>query len=543
MKLASLQKTNPAYAPERWGQIRDLYEGGWSIIDDAKRYLPQLANENAERYEERVKQASYLPYLGMIADQFAAGLFKRDLTVSPMGENGEPAPEQKLDPYWADFGANVDLRGNAFSMLARKATLDALLFRRALVSVDLPALDVVPSTRAEEDAMGAARAYAFSTEPEELIDWQHESRATRVVTFGPKEENRVEWTIGRFRWCITRRCVVERASPEEDRVETHEYTVWRMAEGVATFERYRVETGDKAPKPEDDINPYASGQTAFTSIPLLELEIPAGLWLGNKLGPLALEHFRRRSALNSAETRTLIPTPVAFLGAEIGPVGGEMPSTVQQNPSRAVGISERMASQGYLVLGKDDKLEYPTIDTAGLELADSRLDRLVDEMFRVSHMMAASVSSTSTATGRSGASKAEDRNATNTILSALAFIVKDFSVCIYDFVTVARAEKIRWVATGLDSFVEADRAQLLAEAGAVSMLAIPSKTFRVEYTRRLAEGLAGDLSPEQSSKIAKEIEAGISDEDVALQPPVDPLELVKAKSAVQDSSGDDEEDV
>lgn len=518
MKFGLLSHTHPEYTPGRWEQIRDLYEGGFSILEKATKYLPKLVGESIERYIERCAQASYLPYLSMIAEAYVAGLFKRDLAVTPMGEDGEPAPDEKVEPFWADFGADADLRGNAFSVVMRQVVLDALLFRKAYISVDMPVLSAAPVTRAEEDAMGAARAYAFSTMPEEIVDWQHESHVTRRVRVGSVD---VTWTIGHFRWCITRRSVADRESPDVARAgEVHVFTVWRMLDGVAVYERFRVEKDDgKWPSPETDIPPFESGTTNFRSVPILELELPHGLWLGNKLGPLALEHFRRRSSLNAAENRTLVPTPVVFLGAEVPGVSEPLPSAVQQNPGRGMNIQERMAAQGYLCLGADDKLEYPAPATDGMVLAKDRLAELVDEMFRVAHMMAASVSSTSTATGRSGASKAEDRNATNTILSALAFVVKDYAVRVYDFVAEARAEVVRWVATGCDSFVELDRAQLLEEAGVVGMLDIPSRTFRVEYTKRLATGLAGDLNPEQAAKIAEELEEGITEEDVVVRAP------------------------
>jgi hypothetical protein len=535
VKLEQLQQTHPDYAPARWEQIRDLYEGGWSILDDAAKYLPRMVGEREERYQERVKQASYIPYLGMIADAYVAGLFKHDLAVTPQCEDGKAAPDVKVDDFWRDFGSDVDLRGNAFSMLMRDVALNALLYRKALVSVDLPRLDLLPATRAEEDAMGAARAYAFTTCREELVDWQHETRVTRTAEFG--QDKKVSWTIGLFRWAVTRRHVVERKTPDQARTRHDEYTVWEMVDGRASFARYRV-TEEDAKDKEKDLQPYEKGTTEFTRIPILELEIPPGLWLGNKLGPLALEHFRRRTNLNAAEMRTLVPTPVVYLGSEIPGVSEALPSAVQQDPNRGRNISERMAGQGYLALGEKDRLEFPMPATEGMTLSKERLAELVDEMFRVSHMMAASVSSTSTAAGRSGASKAEDRNSTNVVLSALSFIVRDFAVCIYDFVTLVRKEDTRWVATGCDSFAEVDRATLLEEAGVVGMIAIPSRTFRVEYTKRIAFGLVDDLSPEQQQQIGKEIEDGIKEEDVELAPKVDPL----AKGEVPEDEEDDDED-
>ena len=255
-----------------------------------------------------------------------------------------------------------------------------------------------------------------------------------------------------------------------------------------------------------------AGKTTFREIPILELAVPPGLWVGNKIGVLAREHFQRRSALNAAENKSLFAIPWVKLGPEVTAPGSAMPSEVQQNPSRGRDPRGEFNRRGYVVLGKDDDIGFAEPLGSAYELVDKQLDKLVDEMFRVVHQMASSISATKQALARAAASKAEDRRATEIVLAAYGALVRDFAKRIYDCLSAARGEKVVWTAHGLDKFELEDRDGILKEALSLDAIAIPSATFRKTYKTKIALALVGNVPPETQDVIREEIERGVEQE-------------------------------
>ena len=164
--------------------------------------------------------------------------------------------------------------------------------------------------------------------------------------------------------------------------------------------------------------------------------------------------------------------------------------------------------KGYVVLGKDDDIGFAEPGGAAYELVDKQLEKLVDEMFRVVHQMASSVSATKQALARAAASKAEDRRATEIVLAAYGALVRDFAKRIYDCLSAARGEDVVWTVHGLDKFELEDRDGIVKEALSLDAIAIPSPTFRKTYKTKIALALVGNVPPETQDVIREEIERG-----------------------------------
>lgn len=512
MKYGTLCQTNPEYRIDLWRKLDDLYAGGFQILEHAERYIPRQVNEREDLYKERLEHAEYINYLGMVVDSFAANLFAQEPVVAPAGE-------EQLEPFWADFGKNANLKGDDASRVMREVFTTSLLKRRAFIACDFPATDTVPNTRADEDALGTTRGYAFELFPEELVDWGYADVVRRVVALkGGARGSQVEYSFGLFSWAILRRKICRRESPEDTRdTFLEEFRVWRLTpEGFAAWELYRTEPrkpNDPEPPPETDLSPVAMGVTTFRQIPIVELCLPHGLWLGNKLGPLALALFRRRSALMASENQSLFPVAVVKLGPEVGAVGGALPPDIQQNPGRGREAISKGQQLGAVELGYQDDFKFVEPQGTAHVLVDKQLSNSVDEFFRVAHMMASSISSTSQALGRSGTSKEQDYRALSIVLEACGAIVKDAMIRVYDMIAEARGEDIDWKCIGLDKFDTIDRAIILEEAKTIAVVNIPSRTFRAHWQTKVALSILGNTSPEMQATIEKEIEAGVTAEE------------------------------
>jgi hypothetical protein len=513
MKYADLTQKRPpclphcrGYTPAIWRELDDLYAGGYQIHEKAAEYLPRAAGESEERYRERLRATAYVNFIGPIVDYYAGALFSDPVTVGPVGAGGQEGEPPTFDPaIYEGFARNADLRGTTFALLLKDLFTTALIHGKALLGADFPPRpdDLAVPTLAHEERLGLGRPYVFPIAPDELLDWEYDE----VVRLDPDHE--VELEVGRFLWAIRRKCYTPRTSPEQRRPKRpiEEFRVWRrLADSRVAWELYRTGGGDEAPGPEDEVPLVAQGVTSFRDIPLLELRLPANLWLGNLLAHLCLEHWRRRSALIGGQQRSLFELPVVRLGPEIGAVDGPLPAERAQNPARGDDPRRQFEQKGYIVLGHQDSLQFVGPSGAVYGIIDKQLDKLENTIFQIANRMAASLAS-SAALARSGVSKALDLEATMVTLRAYGVLVRDVAARAYELVSDARGERVDWVAHGLDRFEAYDRATTLQEALQSANLPVASGTFKTEYQTRLAFALLPGLPPAVQEKIRGEIAA------------------------------------
>ena len=493
-----LTQTNPEYDAKLIRELEDLYKGGYAVMRRADYYLPQLVGEGEARHKERCALATYQPYFGQIVDQFVADVFEKQFSVTPQADAQNPATpgEDTTDDFYTEFAKNCDRKGLPFEHLMQHALRTALVHRRAVVVIDAPSADSELANRAEEEAAGLD-VYAYECPVEQLIDWE-------------------QGEDGNLEFAIIRVCECRRSGPLGKRGRiTEKFTVWTDDGGVVRWDRYEISyEPDQPPKSEDMCQRVAGGVAAgFDTIPVCIFRLPEGLWVGNKIGPQSLEHFRRRSSLIGSENRSLCAIPYVGLGSELGAPGGVLPSGAQQDETRGRDPVGHFRRQGYLVLGADDKVGFAEPSGACYALVHDQLKELRDDMFAVNHQMAASVRPTTTALGRSGLSKQQDQDATTRVLSALGQHVSEFGTKVYDRVSAARDDDIKWAGHGLDDYHSYDRESVLEEATSLDLVQIPSPTFRKKHKFEVAKRLLPSATPQELDVIRDEIEQGVESEE------------------------------
>lgn len=491
-----IRQRHPDCDDKLYEQLEDLYEGGWVIQAKAKKYLDKLQFEHAKRHEARCKTASYQPYFGQIVDQFVADLFTQPLSIHPPGDADNPnTPGDYPDKdYYTALAKDLDGDGNELAAVAADVLTTALKHRRAYIMVDAPDVDDDFANKAEEDAAGASRLYAYEVKPKHVIDWKADKH-------------------GSFEWAMLWYKEQERNSPTGKRDEiTETFTLWTLDENAskARWARYKITyTPDKQPRDETLVVLDDEKVSSFDRIPLLCLKLPKGLWVGNKIGTQALEHWRRRSQLIGAQAVSCVAIPVAKLAGEMPAVGESLPSEVAQNPNRGRDPVAQFEKTGFVALGDKDSLDFAEPNGHAYEIIDKQLDGLREAMYAVNHQMAASVRGTNTALGRSGLSKQKDHESTAKVLGALGRYVRRLFVRLYDTIGKARNEPVEWVAHGLDSYEADDREQVLEESIQIQQVAITSSTFRKEHMKRVAAKLVPNLPPATMAQIADEIDEGV----------------------------------
>ena len=500
MKYGVLNQCSPDYAGGTWQELDDLYSGGYVMARNAKAYLPQLPGESADRYGARLTAAGYVSYLGQIVDYFTSTLFSQDLAVTEAADAdnpGTPGGQSDTDFYSA-FSNNADLQGGAFAQVEKLVFRTALLKKKGILACDFPSIAEGANlvSLADEDQIGTRRAYCFELPIEQLIDWEYDK-------------------FGQFQYCVLKRVTNRREAPEDVRgsAVTEEFKVWRCTANAATWETYRVSRkADEQIADDRDLSIVDKGTTSFQAIPLVEFVVPDGLWIGNKIGTLAKEHFQRRTALVAAEYKSLVAIPYIKRGPEISAVGEAMPSETQQSPYRGANPVGQMNAKGWVEIGSGDELGFAEPAGTCYELIGTELKELKTEMFRVVHQMAASVDQTSGMQNRSGQSKKEDRSAESRVLGALGQLVRDHSKRVFATISVARGESVIWTPRGLDRYETDDRTALLAESVQVDLVAIPSTTFKKEYKTQLALRLVANAPAATQDTIRQEIIDGVQAE-------------------------------
>ncbi|HTF90116.1 MAG TPA: hypothetical protein VK843_17000 [Planctomycetota bacterium] len=498
---AQLTQMHPELDLDLWRRLELLYVGGYEMQKRAREFVPAVPGESTERYNWRLKHSSYISYVGQVVGYLAGALFQAGLQVVPAADAGNPGTPGGVPShdFYAEFAADCDLQGTAFADFLRTVTIDALLHRRAVVVLDMPPAPDV-SNRADEERLGGGRAYVAQLPLGNLLDWEQ------------GDDGNLAWCIVKTRVCKRRDVLSSRGTYRE------RYTLWQLNDGRAV---YRVfETRDisdqkpmRAEEPVECVTPATA--TTFKTLPVKQLVLPEALWIGNKAGPLAEEHFRKRSDLAGAMSRSLLEVPYVKRGPEIPAVHGAISET-QSDPHRGADPVGQALDKGWVELGSEDEIGFAGPSGRAFEIAARQCHELRDEIFRSVHAMALSLANTSASVGRSGDSKREDRSATEIVLDALGDDVRRFARELYTCISRARNERIVWVAHGLDKFSNENAAELVEEAPLVMATNIASPTFRREYAKKFAFTVLPKLSAETKQQIGREIDEGTIPEDYML---------------------------
>lgn len=443
-----IQLEHPEYREKRsvWKKYSDLYAGGEQLLRCSAEYLLQRNKEPYQVYQERLQRVFYENYVGSIVDWYAATLFRREPLLSFEG------PNEGGRRFFGELIEDCDLRGTNLTDFLRRRFIDSLVYGASYVLVDFPKVRTHLGTRAEEDSLGASRAYLVGYAAPDLTNWSFDDN-------------------GRFEWVVVK-------------TEHRWKTTWTYydREQYRTFEQ-RKEAGKTNPVELVDAGPH--GLSKQRRVPLFRLEIPEGLWLLNKAGSLQLEHFNKSNALSWALTMGLFATPVVYSDRPWNQIVGE---------------------SYYIQLGPDDKFGWAEPEGRVYEIAAQNLVRLQEEIYRVCYLMHMG-GPMSAAMGQSGLSKARDYLITQEVLRSYGDSVKDLARRVLLAVEEAREDGLRVEVSGLDEFDIGDFGAELADAERLLGLGVGSRTLKKQIFKKLALKYLCDVRQDIKDEIVAEIDS------------------------------------
>jgi len=456
--MIEIDREHPDYKNQKttWRMYRDLYVGGHQFKQRAGEYLTKRQKEPYDVYGERLLRVFYENYIGSIVDWYAATLFRREPTLQ---FNAGMEPSQK---FFAELADDCDCRGTTLSNFFRRCFTEALVCGKSLILIDFPKVAERPVNRAEEDALGASRAYLIRYSAEDLINWSLDER-------------------GEYEWIVLRQ-TVER-QPDVNSATVSRETYWYYFDKCQYRTYHRVEVANEPAT----IDLIAEGPHALVGqqrVPLFTMQVSDGLWLMNKAAHLQLEHFNKSNALGWAITMGLFAMPVIYSDREWNQIVGE---------------------SYYIQLGPQDRFGWTEPQGNVYQIAATNLESLKEEIYRVCYLSQASGEMVG-GHAQSAASKQLDFAITTDVLRAYGETVKDTIRRVLSAVSEAREDGLQISVTGLDELNIGDFGSELQDAASLFGLGINSPTLKRQVFQKLAFKYLNDVRQETKDQIAREID-------------------------------------
>ncbi len=468
LPLSALNAEHAHYTlcQESWQTYEDFYAGGEQLRRNAQKYLTKRQKEPVEVYAERLRRVFYENYLGAILDWYAATLFG----TAPQVDIEE---KRSLDRTFYDaFLADCDRNGTTFADFLKAVYLSALIRKTAWVLIDFPNLNAPAANQAEEDRLGKSRAYLVSYNAPDILDWGEDA-------------------AGNLEYVKVKTCNCYRPDPFTAGQRLRDTWTIYTRENFARYERDReLQVAKEASSEKDTQVALAEyGRHALSSlkrVPFIRLTLGQGLWLADRCGTVAREHFEKSNALSWALHMGLFAMPVVYSEREWHQIMGE---------------------SYYIQLGPEDRFGWTEPEGKVYQLAADNLDRLKDEIYRLCYLMSQAGGREAKNIGQSGVSKAFDYQVVHEILEAYGQTIKAAGTRILSTVAEARSEDARAISVrGLDNFDIRALEDDIANALELRSLVRASETFQRELTKRIAMKALDDAPEKVKKQIAQEID-------------------------------------
>jgi len=453
--MIDIDREHPEYLALKhvWRRYRDLYIGGERLKLHAQEYLLPRQREPGDVYTERLSRVFYENYIGSIVDWYSATLFRKEPVVTFEGSNAT------AKDFFARLMDEVDLKGTGLNDFFRAQFVESLITGASYVLVDFPRTGKKAGTRAEEDALGASRAYLVPYSAEDVINWNLD-------------------TQGNLDWVVIRQKLIKK-----DHVEDAE---WKTETRWSYYDKQSFKIYSRV---DDVVRLVDEGTHALAKlnrVPLFDLRIPEGMWMLNRAGLLQLEHFNKSNALSWALTMGLFAMPVVYSDRDWSQMVGE---------------------SYYIQLSPEDKFGWTEPEGKVFQIAQDNLTRLQEEIYRVCYLAQAG-GSLDAGGAQSGISKQLDFSITQEVLRAYGDAMKDLIRRVLTSIEAAREDGIAISVTGMDEFDITDFGTELSDAKALLGLGVDSPTLKKEIFKKLALKYLSDSRQDVKDRIVEEIEAG-----------------------------------
>jgi len=469
-KIRNLRRRHPEYDRERLALTEALYAGGREWRKRIDQVLPQNHKEPSDVWRDRKAQAAYFNHMGGLINLVVGHLFS------------EPSAMEGGGTYWDQLRANCDGHGTAWDDWWAGVLLDALLNRRSFAYVNIPAKAGEAEgadNLAAQIKGGQLDAFLVSISGADVIDWAEDPR-------------------GNLLWMVTETKDWQRKAPDQPSICVWRWTFY-SADRIQAWEWYDPQGKQRTPPEGGEAPELFNVAHGYGVAPVVRLELPVGLWMGDKLHDPALHLCRRENDLDWALYKAA--HALLFIKSQWGD---------DATPTLGPGY--------YLPLDSDAEIGYAEPSGRNFEILRQRVKDLREELYRVVQAMAQGLDSSASRSAQSAESKGMDWRASEILLSAFASLTLDAMAKAAAIAGGLRQEKPPTF-SGLNTGEEEDLDAFLERAAASIDARELSPTFRKVVARREAQRLLADeVEPEQLQIILNEIDAAVVEPAGVFQP-------------------------
>jgi len=425
LTLSDLKREHPIR--ERYGMLWDDYrlmylggnefkraagQSGWNLVgrpdsiwdrvpafsgQRSRRFLFQWEGEPDPVYETLWQRSEYFSVAAAIVDYFVSYLFINPPQIRPA--EGSDSPE------WAtEFLEDASGGGRSFVDFVKDSFLQTLICQRSgwLIGRD----DSVAAVSAEDDQVILTPYTA-----QEIIDWQHDC-------------------TGELEWILLCKKQQHRDFPAQ-REEQTTYTFLNRE----MWQSWDVIKNGKDESLETDGEVYHD----LGKVPFVELCVPQGMWILDKIAAPCLGLYNRWNRLKNAEALACVVQPYVV--------------SADGNTSRVIGEGPIMTLRPPIDGKAGEEFGWKTPDVGPLEFIAKSLAEARDEIYRIVHQMSLAVDSQAIGSiARSGASKIEDRRASQILLSGYGTYVAQAMKRTMTLLSEIYGDGTKWTIDGFKNF-------------------------------------------------------------------------------------------
>jgi len=141
----------------KWSKMRDVFSGNDAMKQNAKRYIPPLAGQTPDQYEEVINRETFENYTYATAKGISGLIFSK-------------APQIEVSSTLETFADNIDLAGNNIVDLSQNVVNEITSVGRVGLLVDMMTPSIEITSKLQEQQLNL-RPYIKTYTTENIINW------------------------------------------------------------------------------------------------------------------------------------------------------------------------------------------------------------------------------------------------------------------------------------------------------------------------------------------------------------------------------------
>jgi hypothetical protein len=465
MLVKELLVTHEDYKPSQMQKHQDFYEGGDKFTKNKDKYLFYRMYERQPgpgpqaMRAARLQSASYTPHAAGLINFFVSAIMQAEPGILATG------PKEKVE-YYHSLNTNIDGKGQDLPALVNTRLLQMMLHHRAYFAVKFPKPNEEYVDLNSQRMAGVLDAQIYGKDAVDIDDWEcadgkviwfrtHCVEWVRSSSFGPRDREKHTWAY------------ITDASIQE-------YIAYRSKEDA-----------DKDQWPEDAEAVAQELQAhELKALPIVPIELPAGLHIMNAMFPVALSLFNREASEDFALDSSAYALPVVYTKKELNAVVASELAMFKLDPT--------------------DKFEWAVPTSSHFTALASSASVKRENLFLAVQAVSIQAATKDSSGRSSGVAKHHDLSMLSTLLSAFASALKDALEKTLAAIRNARGDDdVKLEVTGLDNFDVASL-ELLLKTTQIFCKLPASETAKKHALGRVSLAMCKTADPSTRKQILDE---------------------------------------